>query len=837
MNAPSPSSRPTQMVARASGLLCAVCIASAGLAPSMAGAQSETRVPPTFPNPNVTTGFGSVTLNFGGQAFVNQGLVASGAVSALALDGLGHTLGSLSDLALDLTNWRRSGSTYFGGILIALPDRGFNSGAVYSDYTGRLQRYSISLTPTNGTGAAPADSLSLGFQSTQRLVDNTGADFTGVDPGTGSRTVLGALVPTPATGLGAGKIALDSEGLAFRRDGSFYVSDEYAANIYYFDASGRLQGIIAPPAALAPRTAGAVNFNSIGPPGTGRRNNQGLEGLTITPDGKKLVSLLQSAAVQDGTNRQNTRLMIYDISTNALPSAPSEHYVLTLPLTPGATAAAAQSSILALNSKQFLVLSRDGTGLGNGTTVSNGGTFNFKSILLVDTAGATNIAGTAFETGTTAVAPGGALLSTITPTLQAQFINILNSDQLGRFGVNLNANNTQNAASLSSKWEALGLAPALDPARPNDYFLFTGNDNDFQSTNCTMPLAATGAVAGNCASTFNNDQRILVYRITLPTYVDPAYLLALETAGRATADAVRRVSVSGAQSLHQAYSNFVMGEWVRPNRGFSDKATGFVNGELGRVEGSTYDSYSGNVGVEWPLSSSLRIGAAFGASHTDGKFGAGSSLKANRAGGSLHLRHRGEYTLSRIGVSHNSDDFDDIRRADPFGLTATGSTTARTLGLTGEIAFPRAFGSAQWQPYVGADLFRTTTKGYTETGAAGGDIRYPETKSETGVLRGGVHWVSRTDAPVGAWVPSARVELSTVVKKDGDPVNLTLANVSHVDATQSVSQTASLKDSIGAQLAVTRLISATSALSIGVNIRTDGDKSAYSAWVGMNIGF
>lgn len=100
-----------------------------------------------------------------------------------------------------------------------------------------------------------------------------------------------------------------------------------------------------------------------------------------------------------------------------------------------------------------------------------------------------------------------------------------------------------------------------------------------------------------------------------------------------------------------------------------------------------------------------------------------------------------------------------------------------------------------------------------------------------------MHWVARTDAPVGAWVPSARVELSTVFKKDGDPVALSLANVSHVDATQSVSQTASLKDSIGAQVALTRLLSPTSALTIGLNARADGDNSVYGAWVGMTIGF
>jgi hypothetical protein len=58
------------------------------------------------------------------------------------------------------------------------------------------------------------------------------------------------------------------------------------------------------------------------------------------------------------------------------------------------------------------------------------------------------------------------------------------------------------------------LVPALDPANPNDYFLFVTNDNDFITQN--------GYQAGmpyKDASELEVDTMILVYRITLPEQV------------------------------------------------------------------------------------------------------------------------------------------------------------------------------------------------------------------------------------------------------------------------------------------------------------------------------
>ena len=120
--------------------------------------------------------------------------------------------------------------------------------------------------------------------------------------------------------------------ITFKSDRSFYIGDEYGASIYYFDPNGNLRGTVGIPEALIPRTAGAINFNSVNPGDTGRRNNQGIEALGLTPDGNKLVAIMQSATVQDtnGANQQtrnNTRILMYDVSQNATPNAPVASYV------------------------------------------------------------------------------------------------------------------------------------------------------------------------------------------------------------------------------------------------------------------------------------------------------------------------------------------------------------------------------------------------------------------------------------------------------------------------------------------------------------------------------
>ena len=170
---------------------------------------------------------------------------------------------------------------------------------------------------------------------------------------------------------------------------------------------------------------------------------------------------------------------------------------------------AAQSELHALDDHRFLVIARDsghGFGLKDSTSV-------YRSVDLIDTGGATNIAGTDFDAAKP-VAPDGQLDASVTPAKYARFIDINDNAQLNRFGLHNGEPNDTNA--LYEKWESMALLPALDDAAPNDYFLVIGSDNDFITTKGSMQGKPYSDAIGK-----DIDTVVLVYRITLPAGMKP----------------------------------------------------------------------------------------------------------------------------------------------------------------------------------------------------------------------------------------------------------------------------------------------------------------------------
>lgn len=464
------------------------------------------------PTPLIARGAGDAPVLSEGQAFQNLGLAGVARVPADALDFMGDTLGSMSGMAIAPGTWRKDGDTY-RATLYSLPDRGRNSPdeGEYVDYASRLIAFDLAFVPGQAFTLTPTGG---GIA----LKDFEGRPTTGADPADGTLVEAGHTLPAPKAGaLGAGKVSIDAEALAMRPDGRFYVSDEYGPGIYLFGPDGRMTGAIDPSPALAPRTDGALNFNSTKAPDTGRRNNQGLEALAVTPDGRKLVAVLQSATIQDSsaskeqTNRANTRILIYDISADPTPKAPVAVHALTLPVYASKgdgkiDRTAAQSEMVALDDHRFLILARDSNGLG-----SKPGPEVFKAVLLVDVSGATNLAGTDYETTTRPIAPAqdgrNMLDPAIRPATARVLVNLLNPDDLGKFGLNIH-NETPDANTLSEKWEAMALVPALDPQAPDTFFLFVGNDNDF--------ITRHGVMQGKpYADKLDNATTVLAYRLRL----------------------------------------------------------------------------------------------------------------------------------------------------------------------------------------------------------------------------------------------------------------------------------------------------------------------------------
>ena len=526
----------------------------------------------------------------GGTQLVNLGLQGVGRVAAGTKDpATGENLGSLSDM--QVTGFVNHGDGTFSGTLQTLPDRGYNSGLIFSNYAARLNTYSFTFSPY--TAAAPTaaqNQIALTFAGSTRFTfDHDGNAATPPIFSTGlladgpATTLFGTTVPvvlgdtTQSDGTFPKRLTLDTEGLIFDsrpgKSGSGWIGDEYGAYLYHFNASKQLDGQLLLPRALVPNSpVGTTNFLA-DPPLNGRRINQGMEGIAQSPDGKRVFALLQSATIQDSGSgnpgRSNTRLVVYDVSSSDTPVDPVAQYVIQLPRADdtGSTGNGstvnrncAQSAILALNNNQLLILARDGNGRGAA------GAPVFKSVLLADLSVATNIDGS-FDAEGSAVAPAGVLPASVKPIAWTEALNLIGKlnpalADVQKFGLNLDAA-PGDINTIGEKWEALAMVSVNEPANPNDYFLFIGNDNDFQSATGTY-LDAAGVLQPYDAG-LENDTIILAYRVRVSNATPPPTVVSGSLSINANGSPLNLLTATGVSPVGGTFSGpGVMGNTFDP---------------------------------------------------------------------------------------------------------------------------------------------------------------------------------------------------------------------------------------------------------------------------------
>jgi hypothetical protein len=801
--------------------------------------------PITYTAPNIdTTAVGATkSVSFNGATYLNQGLVGVGNYVSNGIDGLGDTLGSFSSFKVDTTTWRKNANGSYAGMLYTLPDRGYNVAGLI-DYAARIQKFELAFTPDYTTNTVGQTQLTLTFKGTTKITDFNGSATTAVNP---TGTTLGSLTNVPVAN---GKLALDAEGLAIASNGSFYISDEYGATILNVSRDGKLLGAITPVQALIPQftqASGLTGFTSqiagidvskatdpLVQTG-GRRDNQGMEAVDITPDGKFLVSMLQSATRQDtpgnlDNNRSYTRLFVYDISKNATPSSPVGHYLVELPtfsskgVGAAANKTAAQSEIVALSSNTFMVLTRDGNGNGAGNAGPKSSSVNvgfadnpqvFKSIALVSTANATNLVGTAYETGYTAAVTGtGSTLAPVAGLVAAtttDFVNLLNVRQLARFGLNTNTVSAlgvaslastpgasgltpQNVNSLSEKWEALSVVPCLDAASPNDYFLLVGNDNDFITPSGTMlgsayngvvtPTSGTGS-----AETVENVNRVLVYRVTLPGYVDPGLVIsATNRAPVMAASSLRSTQLAGS-SFGSILKGRLTGSMrlAAPAVAFDFDASvldqplqycmsglpsthGVTGGLRWWFDGSIRDltedagaltpaldsrTSAGALGLEWAVAPGFVFGLGFGMQDGRSNGSDGSNLGFTGRSVTSYVIGRGEVFFGSFSLSAGKQDLDSIQSAGAYGSTPSGST--KGTSYSAELVVGATAGEvAGWSVIPTVGLSRSTAKidAYAEAGVGG--VSYPTQRLSTNTASAAVELAKAFAIEGGSYTPFVR---------------------------------------------------------------------------------
>ena len=170
--------------------------------------------------------------------------------------------------------------------------------------------------------------------------------------------------------LGTDPDGLDSEGLVAMKDGSFWISDEYGPWLVHVDAKGRTLERIGPFGGKKslPRVLAL------------RRPNRGMESLTITPDGRLLVGLMQNPVDNPDigirkTSRLN-RLVTFDPRTGA-----TRQYAYMMEGTSSVV-----SEIAAVTGTTFIVSERDQLFPGDAKSPAK-----LKRIYKIDLAGASEL--------------------------------------------------------------------------------------------------------------------------------------------------------------------------------------------------------------------------------------------------------------------------------------------------------------------------------------------------------------------------------------------------------------------------------------------------------------
>lgn len=315
----------------------------------------------------------------------------------------------------------------------ALSDRGPGGGTL--NYETRIHRFKLDVNRRTGEIS--------NFQLLATRIFRRGGES------------LNGLAPAVGGPLG---LAFDPEGVVVHpRTGHLLISDEYGPSLIEFNHHGRLVRRFETPANLLPRNAatGATNFAGDDGNTAGKRTNRGFEGLAISPDGRFVFAMLQSAMLDEGAgNGVLNRIVKFDArSGRAL-----AQYAYRMD---GSSQGRGISALVALNDHEFLVLERNNRGLGVDSTLAPPN----KKVFRIDLTGATDVSAIDLDAA-------GAVFTTVTkqpaPWLDlATATTLVHPSLAGLGGVS------------PEKWEGLAIGPRL---ADGSYLVLAGTDNDYSAT-------------------------------------------------------------------------------------------------------------------------------------------------------------------------------------------------------------------------------------------------------------------------------------------------------------------------------------------------------------------
>jgi hypothetical protein len=377
-------------------------------------------------------------------------LAAMGLVSILAAPSAQATPSFVNALVLDGNSVDASGGSavndgrlgFFSDIYYdaandewwALSDRGPGGGTLH--YETRVHRFKIDVDRHSGAIS--------NFQVLRTLILLKGG------------AALDGIAPDAGGPLG---LALDPEGVVVHPcTGHLLISDEYGPSVIEVNRAGQVVRRYAVPGNLLPRnaTTGAVNYASDDGNTAGKRTNRGFEGLAISPDGRTLYAMLQSAMLDEGAGDGTVnRIVAFDTRT----AKPLAQYAYRME---GSSQGRGVSALVALNDHEFLVLERNNRGLGVDTTLTPPN----KKVFRIDIADATDVS--AINIATASPASFKPVTKESVPWLDLALPATLAHPSLAALG-----------GISPEKWEGLAIGPRL---KDGSYLVLAGTDNDYSVT-------------------------------------------------------------------------------------------------------------------------------------------------------------------------------------------------------------------------------------------------------------------------------------------------------------------------------------------------------------------
>lgn len=291
---------------------------------------------------------------------------------------------------------------------------------------------------------------------------------------------------------------LDPESIRVSNDGlTVFISDEYGPYVYQFlRRTGERIRTFELPKGFDVAHPGTTTGTETAANVTGRVPNKGMEGLALTPDGRHLLGILQTATLEDikagGAGAKLLRMALIDI-----PSGKTVHeygYLLTT--------GSGVSDIVALNNHEFLVDERDGKGLGDGSKAK------VKQLFKIDIANAIDVTGMDGNAAATVAIPKTLFLD----IMKVLGDNGVTADQVPAKveGLAFGTDIRQNGRTVHTLWVAndndfLQDYGGVAGSNPNQFFVFGFTDSDLGGS--TYEPEGHGGPLSGLGRIFGEDQR------------------------------------------------------------------------------------------------------------------------------------------------------------------------------------------------------------------------------------------------------------------------------------------------------------------------------------------